>query len=233
MKWDQIYPSTPRQTKSHLKSSIRPNNSDISIFKNQGGGKEPLGPHQWASLLLLSLSAVSSNFQFISLLVQLVDWNILTFASGSLWSHPTSSSPPARVRRDVGDPTQDLTNPLLSSNFFRSRQKRDTRQRENIHGLKSATNMLDESMIKVFSAQIWSRFFYHVYSRSPKLLQHSPTTPTTTCTRRWKTLRRRSLRLSSTWTCATSGKGRREEEGKLGIWLIMKIGSKEKVKMTS
>ena len=73
MKWDQIYPSTPRQTKSHLKSSIRPNNSDISIFKNQGGGKEPLGPHQRASLLLLSLSAVSSNFQFISLLVQLVE----------------------------------------------------------------------------------------------------------------------------------------------------------------
>ena len=34
------------------------------------------------------------------------------------------------------------------------------------------------------------------------------------------------------WTCAMSGKGR-EEEGKLGIWLIMKIGSKEKVKMTS
>ena len=227
MKWDQIYPSTPRQTKSHLKSSIRPNNSDISIFKNQGGGKEPLGPHQRASLLLLSLSAVSSNFQFISLLVQLVDWNILLLqgAFGVIQPHLHLLQEWEEILAIQHKIWQILCFHPISFEADRNGSTRTS----TVWSLPRTCWM-----------RVWSRFFrlrfdlgfYHVYSRSPKLLQHSPTTPTTTCTRRWKILRRRSLRLSSTWTCATSGKGR-EEEGKLGIWLIMKIGSKEKVKMTS
>ena len=129
---------------------INPPKQFWHFYFQKPGGRERAS---WATPASIIVAAfiVSGELKFsIHFIISSTCRLKYSFASGSLWSHPTSSSPPARVRRDVGDPTQDLTNPLLSSNFFRSRQKRDTRQREKIHGLKSATNMLDESMIKVF-----------------------------------------------------------------------------------